>query len=82
MSSSVGTTFSIAAVTTCTRGSVLVRSPLPSLVTMTLDPVSATRKFAPVIPTSALWNFSRSTARASPTSAAASVWRSVRPYFA
>ena len=72
MSSSVGTTFSIPAVTMCTRGRVLVRSPLPSLVTMTLEPVSETRKFAPVIPTSAVWNFSRRTVRASPTSAVAS----------
>ena len=31
----------------CTFGSVCVRSPLPSLVTMIEVPVSATRKFAP-----------------------------------
>ena len=36
-----------------TFGSVWVRSPLPSLVTMIEVPVSATRKFAPVMPTSA-----------------------------
>ena len=55
-----------------TRGRSAVRSPLPSLVTMTAEPVSAMRKFAPVMPTSAARNFSRSTARASATSAAGS----------
>jgi len=35
---------------TCTRGSVVVMRPLPSLVTMTVVPVSATRKLAPVTP--------------------------------
>jgi hypothetical protein len=59
-SSSVGTTFSMLASTMCTRGSVCVRSPLPSLVTMTLLPVSAIRKFAPVMPTSAARKRSRS----------------------
>ena len=64
-SSSVGTTFSMLASTTWTRGSVWVRSPLPSLVTMTLLPVSAIRKLAPVMPTSAARNFWRSRVRAS-----------------
>ena len=48
-----------------TRGRVCVRSPLPSLVTMMLEPVSAIRKLAPVMPTSAARNCGRSTARAS-----------------
>ena len=55
-SSSVGTIFSMLASTICTRGRVCVRSPLPSLVTMTLLPVSAIRKLAPVMPTSAARN--------------------------
>ena len=42
-----------------TRGRVCVRSPLPSLVTMMLEPVSAMRKLAPVMPTSAARNFWR-----------------------
>ena len=41
-------------------GSVCVRSPLPSLVTITVEPVSAIRKLAPVMPTSAARNFWRS----------------------
>ena len=49
----------------CTRGRVCVRSPLPSLVTMTLLPVSAIRKLAPVMPTSAARKRSRSLPRAS-----------------
>ncbi len=64
-SSSVGTTFSIEARTMCTRGSVCVRSPLPSFVTITLLPVSAMRKFAPVMPTSAARKRARSFVRAS-----------------
>ena len=67
-SSSVGTSFSMEASTTCTLGSDWVRSPLPSLVTMTEEPVSAIRKFAPVMPTSAARNFSRRIRRASATS--------------
>ena len=83
-SSSVGTIFSMLASTMCTRGRVCVRSPLPSLVTMTLLPVSAIRKLAPVMPTSAARNFSRSLVRASvrmsrrswnTRSAGRSVWR-------
>ncbi len=38
------------ATTMWTRGRVWERSPLPSLVTMMEDPVSATRKLAPVMP--------------------------------
>ena len=57
--------FSMLASTMCTRGRVCVRSPLPSLVTMTLLPVSAIRKLAPVMPTSAARNFARSRVRAS-----------------
>ena len=41
----------------CTLGSDCVRSPLPSLVTITDEPVSAIRKLAPVMPTSAARNF-------------------------
>ena len=52
----------------CTLGSDWVRSPLPSLVTMTEEPVSAIRKLAPVMPTSAARNFSRRIWRASSTS--------------
>ena len=42
-----------------------VRSPFPSLVTIAEDPVSAMSRLAPVIPTSAKTNLSRSAARAS-----------------
>ena len=37
----------------CTRGGVVVSSALPSLVTVQIAPVSATRKLAPEMPTSA-----------------------------
>ena len=47
------------------RGRICVKSPLPSLVTMTVDPVSAIIRLAPVMPTSASWNLRRSTWRAS-----------------
>ena len=60
-SSSVGTIFSIEAMTMWTLGRICVRSPLPSLVTMIEVPVSAIRKFAPVMPTSAARKRSRST---------------------
>ncbi len=46
----------------CVFGRICVRSPLPSLVTMIEVPVSAMRKFAPVMPTSAARKLSRSTA--------------------
>ena len=59
-----GTSFSIPAVTMCTRGGVVVSSALPSLVTTQTAPVSAIRKLAPEMPTSALKNFSRSSRRA------------------
>ena len=72
-SSSVGTIFSMEASTMCTLGSDCVRSPLPSLVTMTEEPVSAIRKLAPVMPTSAARNFSRRIWRASATSCAGSI---------
>src|ERR1043165_9759511 len=45
-SSRVGTIFSRLASTICALGRVWVRSPLPSLVTMTEAPVSAIRKLA------------------------------------
>ena len=60
-SSSVGTIFSIEAITIWTLGRICVRSPLPSLVTMIEVPVSAIRKLAPVMPTSASKYFWRST---------------------
>ena len=66
-----GTTFSIEVTTTWILGSVCVRSPLPSLVTMIDEPVSATRKLPPVMPTSARKYLSRSTLRASLTRSAA-----------
>src|SRR4051812_10200909 len=42
-----GTSFSMPAVTMCTRGGVVVSSALPSFVTVQVAPVSATRKLAP-----------------------------------
>ena len=61
----------------CTRGKVCVRSPLPSLVTMIEVPVSAIRKFAPVMPTSAARNRSRRITRASVSKVCGSTsWRS------
>ena len=60
----LGTSFSMPAVTMCTRGGVVVSSALPSLVTVHVAPVSATRKFAPEIATSAVRNLSRSSRRA------------------
>ena len=53
-------TFSMPAMATCTRGMDVHMRPLPSLVTSTTVPVSATMKFAPVMPMSAVMNFSRS----------------------
>ena len=52
-SSSVGTTLSMLATTMWVSGRPWVSSALPSLVTRTTEPVSATRKLAPVMPTSA-----------------------------
>ena len=57
----------------CTLGSDCVRSPLPSLVTITVEPVSAIMKLAPVMPTSAARNFSRRIWRASATSCEGSI---------
>ena len=45
----------------CVFGRICVRSPLPSFVTMIEVPVSAMRKFAPVMPTSAARKRWRST---------------------
>ena len=56
----------------CAFGRICVRSPLPSLVTMIDVPVSAMRKLAPVMPTSAARNFARSTWRASASSCSGS----------
>ena len=47
--------------------------PLPSLVTSTIDPVSATARLAPVMPTSAWRNAVRSFSRAKPTSSSGRV---------
>jgi hypothetical protein len=62
------------------RGSEVTMRPLPSLVTSTTVPVSATAKLAPVIPMSAWRNFSRSALRATAVrtsgSAANSPWSS------
>ena len=55
-----GMTFSMPMTATWIRGSEVTMRPLPSLVTRTTVPVSATAKLAPVIPMSAWRNFSRS----------------------
>ena len=49
---------------TCTGGTVVHMRPLPSLVTVTMVPVSATRKLPPEMPISAARNSSRSFMRA------------------
>ena len=54
--------------TTCVLGRALTSLPLPSFVTSTIEPVSATAKFAPVIPTSAVSNTARSCRRAAAVS--------------
>src|SRR5207247_2236908 len=59
-----GMTFSTPITATCTRGSEVAMRPLPSLVTRTTVPVSATAKLAPVMPRSAVRNFSRNSSRA------------------
>ena len=59
-----GMTFSTPMSATWIRGSEVTIRPLPSLVTRTTVPVSATAKLAPVIPMSAWRNFSRSAFRA------------------
>ena len=51
-------------IATWMRGNVVTIRPLPSFVTRQMDPVSATPKFAPVIPMSARRNSSRSRRRA------------------
>ena len=50
--------------TTCTRGRVVTRRALPSLLTSTMAPESTTPKLAPVMPMSADRKASRSLARA------------------
>ncbi len=77
-SSSVGTTFSRLASTMWIFGRVCVRSPLPSLVTMIVEPVSAMRKLAPVMPTSAARNFGRRIWRASSVRVCGSLERARR----
>ena len=56
----------------CTRGSVVQKRPLPSLVTSTSVPVSAAAKFTPVMPMSARRNSPRSRSRAHAVSASRS----------
>ena len=53
-SASVGTTRSIPMKAMCTGGAAVTRRPLPSLVTRTIEPVSATARLAPEMPTSSL----------------------------
>ena len=53
-SSSVGTIFSMPEMATCTFGSVVVSVALPSLVTSTTEPLSATKKLPPEMPMSAV----------------------------
>ena len=64
MSASVGTTRSMPISATCTRGSADTSRAFPSFSTRTIEPVSATPKFAPVMPTSAERNVSRRRRRA------------------
>ncbi len=64
---------------TCTRGTVVTMRPLPSLVTSTTLPVSATPRFTPVMPRSASRNRRRSSPRAKAVSSSGSVVRSVSP---
>ena len=52
-------TASIPITTTCTGGMLVTSLALPSLVTVQIVPVSATPKLAPVMPMSAVKNFSR-----------------------
>src|SRR5215212_4579124 len=68
-----GMTLSMPTTATCRSGMVEHIRPLPSLVTMTSVPVSATRKLPPVIPISALKNFSRRVSRAIRASSIGSV---------
>ncbi len=49
---------------TCTRGTVVHSRPFPSFVTSTIEPVSATPKFAPETPRSARRNSARNRSRA------------------
>src|SRR5918995_382406 len=63
-SSKRGTSFSIPITTTCTGGTLVTSLALPSLVTVATVPVSATPKLAPVMPMSAVRNFSRRRLRA------------------
>jgi hypothetical protein len=67
-----GTTLSMPTTATCRSGRVVHMRPLPSLVTSTSVPVSATRKLAPERPMSAARNFSRRTRRAMAVSATGS----------
>jgi len=68
-----GTTFSMPRHATCSRGSDVPRSALPSFVTSTSVPVSATAKFAPVIAASAARKRPRRSRRAASVSRAGSV---------
>ena len=59
-----GITFSIPATAMWIFGADVVRRALPSFSMITTAPESAIRKFAPLMPISAVRNFSRSTPRA------------------
>ena len=59
-----GITFSMPVIPMCILGAEVQSRPLPSLVTITRVPVSATTKLAPLIPRSASMNLSRRATRA------------------
>ena len=67
MSAKVATIFSMPMMATCTLGRVVTRRALPSLVTVRMDPVSATAMLAPEMPMSASRNLERSSSRATLT---------------
>ena len=71
-SSRRGTIFSMPAIAMWTLGSDVVSRMLPSFSISRKEPVSATRKFAPLIPRSAVANRARSSFRAIAVSPAAS----------
>ena len=68
MSSKCSISFSSPTMATWMRGRVVTSRALPSLVTITMLPVSATAMLAPLMPMSALRNFGRSLPRANFTS--------------
>ena len=68
--------FSIPINAMCTRGTVVHMRMFPSFSTVTTVPVSATAKFAPLTPTPAFWNISRSARRAMAVSSSGTSVRS------